>query len=198
MIIMDNIKEYINLKITTETVLLFDMDGTLVDTDFANFLSYENAIKSVIILDNELLFNPNERFNRTTLKTIAPNLSEIEYEKIIQQKQDNYKKYLAQTKLNKSVSDILLQYYRTNKTVLVTNCRKDRALMTLNYHNLTDKFSNIFFRQIEDNQSRINKYKNAISSLSLSAQAVVVFENEKREIEDAILAEIPINNILSI
>ncbi len=198
MIIMDNIKEYINLKITTETVLLFDMDGTLVDTDFANFLSYENAIKSVIILDNELLFNPNERFNRTTLKTIAPNLSEIEYEKIIQQKQNNYKKYLAQTKLNKSVSDILLQYYRTNKTVLVTNCRKDRALMTLNYHNLTDKFSNIFFRQIEDNQSRINKYKNAISSLSLSAQAVVVFENEKREIEDAILAEIPINNILSI
>jgi beta-phosphoglucomutase-like phosphatase (HAD superfamily) len=195
---MDNIKEYINLKITTETVLLFDMDGTLVDTDFANFLSYENAIKSVIILDNELLFNPNERFNRTTLKTIAPNLSEIEYEKIIQQKQNNYKKYLAQTKLNKSVSDILLQYYRTNKTVLVTNCRKDRALMTLNYHNLTDKFSNIFFRQIEDNQSRINKYKNAISSLSLSAQAVVVFENEKREIEDAILAEIPINNILSI
>jgi len=195
---MDNIKEDINLIITTETGLLFDMDGTLVDTDFANFLSYENAIKSVIILDNELLFNPNERFNRTTLKTIAPNLSEIEYEKIIQQKEDNYKKYLAQTKLNKSVSDILLQYYRTNKTVLVTNCRKDRALMTLNYHNLTDKFSNIFFRQIEDNQSRINKYKNAISSLSLSAQTVVVFENEKREIEDAILAGIPINNILSI
>lgn len=70
--------------------------------------------------------------------------------------------------------------------------------MTLNYYNLTDKFSNLIFRQISDNESRMNKYKFALSSLNLSAQTVVVFENEKQEIEDAKLAGISMNNILSL
>lgn len=191
-------KQIINIKIDKDTVLLFDMDGTLVDTDFANFSSYKKAIKSVIGLDKEIQYNPNERFNRTTLKTVLPNLTETDYEKIIQQKDENYKEHLSQTKLKKPVANILLQYFQTNKTVLVTNCREDRSLMTLNYYNLTDKFSNLFFRQISDNESRMNKYKNAITSLSLSAQTVVVFENENQEIEDAKLAGISIYNILSI
>ncbi len=190
--------ENIKLKIVEDTVLFFDMDGTLVDTDFANFLSYKNSIQSVVALDKEIQFEPTERFNRTSLKTVAPNLTEIEYRKIIQQKEINYKEHLSHTKLRKSVVDILMQYYKTNKTVLVTNCREDRALMILNYYNLIDKFSNLFFRQTPKNGNRINKYKNAISCLNLSAQTVIVFENEKQEIEDAILAGISINNILSL
>ena len=188
------------LNINENDILFFDMDGTLVDTDFANFLSYKKAIQSFIQSENEneIEFNPNDRFNRASLKIVVPNLTETEYEKIIQKKEELYKEHLSKTKLNKSVVDILLKHHKTNKTVLVTNCREDRALMTLNYHNLTDKFSNIFFRKISENGKRINKYKNAISSLSLSAQTVIVFENEKSEIEDAILAGISINKILSL
>ena len=188
------------LNINENDILFFDMDGTLVDTDFANFLSYKKAIQSFIQSENEneIEFNPNDRFNRASLKIAVPNLTETEYEKIIQKKEELYKEHLSKTKLNKSVVDILLKHHKTNKTVLVTNCREDRALMTLNYHNLTDKFSNIFFRKISENGKRINKYKNAISSLSLSAQTVIVFENEKSEIEDAILAGISINKILNL
>jgi len=186
------------LNIKENDILFFDMDGTLVDTDFANFLSYKKAIQSFIQTENEIEFNPNERFNCASLKIAVPNLTETEYEKIIKKKEENYKEHLSDTKLNKSVVEILLKYCKTNKTVLVTNCRKDRALMTLNYHKLTDKFSNIFFRNTTDNGNRINKYKNAISSLSLSAQTVIVFENERPEIEDAILAGISINKILSL
>ena len=186
------------LNIKENDILFFDMDGTLVDTDFANFLSYKKVIQSFIQTENEIEFNPRERFNRASLKIAVPNLTEADYEKIIQKKEENFKEHLSETKLNKSVVDILLKYYKTNKTVLVTNCREDRAMMTLNYHKLTDKFSNIFFRNISDNGQRINKYKSAINSLSLSAQTVIVFENERPEIEDAILAGISINNILSL
>jgi phosphoglycolate phosphatase-like HAD superfamily hydrolase len=185
------------LNIKENNILFFDMDGTLVDTDFANFLSYKKAIQSFIPTENVIEFNQNERFNRASLKIIVPNLTEEDYEKIIQKKEGNYKEHLSETKLNKSVVDILLKYYKTNKTVLVTNCGEDRAMMTLNYHKLTDKFSNIFFRNISDNGERINKYKNAINSLSLSAQTVIVFENERPEIEDAIHAGISIDNIIS-
>lgn len=106
---IDKSKQLITTSINKDTVLLFDMDGTLVDTDFANFLSYQKAIELVIGLDKEIQYNPNERFNRTTLKTALSNLTKTEYEKIIQQKDKNYKEHLSQTKLNKPVADILLQ-----------------------------------------------------------------------------------------
>lgn len=188
----------INLNINSDTVLFFDMDGTLIDTDFANFLSYQEAIKSVMQGETEIQYVPNERFNRTTLNRVVPNLADERLVEIIKQKEINYNKYLSQTKLNKAVSDILIQYSKTNKTVLVTNCREDRAVLTLEYHKLIDKFNHFFFKEIDDKANRVNKYKNALNKLSLSAQIVVAFENEKVEIEDAKLAGIPIDNIISL
>ncbi len=140
------------MKITKDNILLFDMDGTLVDTNLANFLSYKTALDSFYKLKKKIKYNPNQRFNRKTLKTIVPNLSENKYQQIIQLKEKNYKKYLHKTKLNKKTTNILIKFYKTNRTVLVTNSRKDRALMTLNYHNLTDKFDDLIFRQNLDNK----------------------------------------------
>lgn len=195
---MENKQLDINSKINKDTVLLFDMDGTLVDTDYANFLSYKNAIKNVIKRENDIQFNPNERFNRTTLKSIFPNLTEPECEEIIKQKEEYYNSQLDETKIIKPIVDILMQYCDSNTTVLVTNCRKERAIKTLKYHNLFDKFKHLFYKQNLTNKTRINKYQNAISSLSLSAQSVIVFENEKIEILDAINAGILTNNILNL
>jgi beta-phosphoglucomutase len=195
---MNERTKFENIKISSDSVLLFDMDGTLVDTDFANFLSYKNAIQSVINQDMEIVFNPKERLNRTTLRNVIPNLAQSVYEEIIKEKEKNYYEHLSQTKINQPVVDILLKYYKTNKTVLVTNCREDRALITLNHHKLTDKFYKLLFRQISQNGNPINKYKNAISSLNLSKQRVIVIENEIQEIEFALIAGIPINNILNI
>ena len=37
----------IDLRIKADSILFFDLDGTLVDTDYANFLSYKKAIEFV-------------------------------------------------------------------------------------------------------------------------------------------------------
>jgi len=68
-----------DINITVDTVLFFDMDGTLVDTNLANFFSYRKAIQSVTKSDYNLSYNPDNRFNRNSLKTTVPNLSETEY-----------------------------------------------------------------------------------------------------------------------
>ena len=52
---MENLKD-INLKINSDTILFFDMDGTLIDTNFANFLSYQEAIQSVIQCKTEFKY----------------------------------------------------------------------------------------------------------------------------------------------
>lgn len=188
----------IDTEIKVDTVLFFDMDGTLVDTNLANFLSYKKAVHSVTKSDFSLIYNPDKRFNRSNLKKTVPNLSEIEYERIIQEKEKFHTDFLPETKLNKVITDILFKYSKTNKTVLVTNCRKDRALTTLSHFGLTERFNNIFYRQFSDSDKKINKYQNAISYMGISAKSILVFENEKQEIEDAIIAGIPANKILSL
>lgn len=186
----------IEVKIKADTVLFFDMDGTLIDTNLANFLSYKKAINSVTKSDNDLTFNPDKRFNRSNLKIAIPNLTETEYERIIQEKEKYYDEFLHETKIIEEVADILFKYSKSHKTVLVTNCRQERAMKTLNHFGLADKFSDIFYRQFADNEEKINKFQNAISKLGVPPNSVIVFENEISEINDAKIAGIPNDNIL--
>jgi beta-phosphoglucomutase len=188
----------LNQKITTDSILFFDLDGTLVNTDFANYLAYKQAIQSITQLNPEILYDPNQRFNRSVLKSTMLNLNDVDYERIIQEKERFYKNYLSETTLNEVIVNELFKYSKTNKTILVTNCREDRALMTLNYYGLADKFNNIFCRNAIDGENRINKYEKAILYLNILPKSVIVFENEKREIDDAMRAGIPNENILNL
>jgi beta-phosphoglucomutase len=184
-------KENINNKITSDIILFFDMDGTLIDTNYANFLSYKRAILSVTNSNYDLVYNPDIRLNRSHLKNAVSNLSENEYKKIIQEKEKYYNDFLHETKLKTEVTDILTKYSKTNMTVLVTNCRKDRAMATLKYFKLEDKFDAIFCREFPENGKKNNKFQNAISKLGVQPNFVIAFENEEVEIKDAQIAGIP-------
>jgi len=172
-------------KITADSILFFDMDGTLVDTDYSNFLSYKKAIELVKRTNFHIDYNPTQRLNRSLLKSIIPNLTEKELVMIISEKEKCYNDFLSETQLNNEIAEILDRYRKTNNTVLVTNCREDRALATLNYHRLIDKFNNSFFRQFGKDNRKINKFQNAISCLGISPKLVIAFENEEKEIANA-------------
>src|SRR5690606_18952569 len=174
------------------------MDGTLIDTNFANFLSYKKAIQQVTKSEIDLAYNPDERFNREVLKATIPNLKEIDYNRLILDKEKFYNDFLSETKLNKKIYDILFRYSETNRTILVTNCREKRANATLDYYRIRDKFEDIIYRQLSKADNRINKFSHAISQLAISPQSIILFENENREIEDAIKAGIVKHNIFKI
>ena len=193
---MEDNKQDISKIITQDKVLFFDMDGTLVDTDYANYLSFKMAIQSVINPIQFLPFNPNERFNRTILQREFPNLKDNDYKEIIRLKERFYSENIGQTKLLPYANEILDSFFELNTTVLVTNCREDRAIMTLNQHGLTDKFKHKIFRKSIDKDRHINKFENALKMLELEPQMIIAFENEQFEIEEAIKAGIPIENII--
>ena len=182
-------------KINSNSILFFDLDGTLIETDYANYLSYKDAIKK--IKDIEITFNQNKRFDRSCLFQAIPNLSNLDAELIIKLKEENYPENLSFTKLNSIPFEILKKYCKTNTTVLVTNCRKERAKITLEHHNVLDCFAHVFYGTFRD-EKKINKFQTTIENLNISPKSVIVFENDENEIIDAISVGIPKENTISL
>lgn len=182
------------IKITSDTVFFFDLDGTLIDTNLANFLAYKKAINSVISSEKDLIYNAQQRFNRSVLKATFPNLTDKHIETIIKLKESYYEGFLDKASLKIELATILFKYSKTNQTFLVTNCRKDRAFKTISYFGLEDKFTNIFCRENDDNGKTINKFQNALSLLRIPPNTVIAFENEADEISYAKKAGIQIIN----
>ena len=172
------------------------MDDTLINTNFANFLAYQKAVFTVTQSKLAVSYNPKQTFNRETLKKVAPHLSQQIYDTVIQEKERLYHELLVETQINHHIANMLFKYCKTNKTILVTNCRRNRALLTLEFWGLTHKFSSIFFR--DDCDSKNNKYQNAINCLKIAPQLVIVFENDQHAIQDALEAGILITNINSL
>jgi FMN phosphatase YigB (HAD superfamily) len=173
------------IKITTDKILFFDMDGTLIDTNLANFTAYKKAIELVLQTDSNLTYNPGQRFNRSVLKSTFPNLCEKQLGRIIQVKESSYNEFLNITTLINENVEILLKYNKRNQSYLVTNCFEDRVLITLNHFGLLDMFTYIFYRQYDENCRKVNKFQNALSILGVPPSSIIAFENEEEQIENA-------------
>lgn len=192
---MDMGEEIIN-KVINKNLLIFDLDGTLVNTDEVNLLAYKFAIQKIANLDLALLHENEERFTREKLYSIIPNLQSQEYEKIIEMKNSVYENYLHKSKVNNFVLKIIDKFSKTNKIILATNSHKDRANMVLRYHSLINLFDNIFYK--EDYKKQINKFEHVFSYLNIyDPSLALIFEDDVNEVLKAKLLGIPDKNIAS-
>jgi len=124
---MKEIEEIQNI-IKNDTIFLCDLDGTLIDTDETNFLSYQEAVKKVKNIDLKLLYKSNKRFTQEQLYQLIPSLTEYEFSKIVKIKKAVYVKYLDKTKVNIKTFEAIEQFSNTHKLILVTNSSKNRAI----------------------------------------------------------------------
>jgi beta-phosphoglucomutase-like phosphatase (HAD superfamily) len=188
--------EILNNMLTNKNTLIFDLDGTIVNTDKANFLAYKEAIREIKNIDLSLRYSKNERLTRNKLKEVLPSLNNQEYKEIIEIKNTVYVKYLQETSINNSVLEIINNFSKTNRVILSTNSYKERADLILEYYNLTDAFDDKFYKN--DHNKENNKFKYVIDYLKVDPSLAIVFENENSEIRQAKLAGIPSKNIIKL
>lgn len=181
-------------RIQNADALLFDLDGTLISTDYANFLSYKKALEHVKNSSVNIAYDSTKRLNRTEIKNLFPDLSTGEFDLIIELKENLYHMYLDNTKLNSAVARNL-DNLSQDVIVLVSHSRRARATMLLQYHNIIDKFTH---RYCWEDIKCTNKFQYALSELNINPNYVIAFENDEAEIAEAISAGIPATNIIQV
>lgn len=106
------------------------------------------------------------------------------------EKERLYRDYLSETTIVRDNADLLLKYAPTHEIVLVTYCRLSRALDTLSYYGLTDKFATLLCREAIPDGQATDKYSNAIRLLDIPPHHIIAFEDEASEIDSALKAGI--------
>lgn len=182
-------------NISDSHLLVFDLDGTVVNTDMVNYLAYKEAIQQIIGLDLLIAHSKNERFTRENLFSIIDNLTDLQYKKIIDMKNDLYQKYLPMSKVNACIISVIQKYINKNKIILATNSRKNRAETVLQYHRLESIFDYVFFKEDYDQKS---KFLHIVNYFGVSANLIFVFENDNNEIKKAIASGIPEKNVMKV
>ena len=174
--------------------VLFDMDGTLVETDFANFLAYQKAIKAVLKVEANIDFDPLRRFNAKLLQEYFPNLTKNQTSSVVQLKKQFYSEFLSETLLIPKTCERLRECSQNKNTILVTNSQSERALQTLRFHGLDKFFSGAYCANHRSNVE--DKYQHVMRHLDARNQQVVVFENEEVEVAHALAAGVLAQNIV--
>lgn len=182
------------LDIPLGVTIFCDMDGTLVDSDYANFLSYKRALidSNCGVLDVEF---KNERFNRESLKERVPSLTDAQLEIIIPLKEEYFMEFILETQLNAELATLVKECCDENRVILVTGCRGKRALEVLKYHRMLNYFSRLICWEDTHQSGLSNKYESAIKLMGVRPDSVFIFEDDDICIEEAISAGVHRKNI---
>lgn len=175
-------------------VIVFDLDGTLIDSDNANLLSYEAAIMNVMSRKVQINLVPGIRMTRQILPEIIPGIGIKQINEIVAQKELMYPQYLSRTIVNAPLIDII-EKSKNKKIILATNSRRSRADMLLDYHGLAGKFLKKFY--MDANNSR-GKYTRIMPEIQKEGESIVVFENDAEEIDLAITYGIKLEEIINV
>lgn len=173
-------------------IFVFDLDNTLIMTDEANNMAYADAVQMIVGLRPQIAMST--RYTRNDLRTSYPQLSDDQFDKIVQAKQGLFGSYIDKTILNLNLTKILRTLSQNgNETILLTCCHRKRAIQLCKHYHIHQYFSHHYY--YEDCQN--DKYT-FLKNEGFDLQSVVLFENDLLSSEEAIGKGIDRENIIMV
>lgn len=187
-----NTKRCIMRNLSKYPTFVFDLDNTLVETNIANNLSCMEAIKEV--LNEDFCFDSKQRFTRDKLLAFFPGVSQTEYNDIIAIKKEKFNSHIAETTLNTNLVRILkVLSHHDCETILLTHCRRERAMSICSYYNIAKYFTALYFFEDE-----IRTKYDVLLRNGYNMESIILFENESDGKEEAIRNGIISENIIGV
>ena len=174
--------------------ILFDLDGTLADTDSIHFAVWQDIlVRYDLDIDRDFYQQRiSGRTNSKIIKDIIPQLTLEDAWKLATEKEETYRR-LANSLLPTPGLDKLIDLTeRTSiKRAVVTNAPEDNAIYTLKVLRLTDTFPMVIMaKDAPPGKPDPAPYQLALNRLRVKSNQAIAFEDSTAGIRSAVGAGI--------
>lgn len=176
------------------TAILFDWDGTIVNTDPIHYQIWYDILLEYNIKINENIYKSNitGRLNPDIIRDLLPHLSEKEIELFAEEKEARFREQASLLKPINGFSQLLTWSKQHHlKSALVTNAPKLNAYFMLEVLQLKEAFDIIILAEDEvAAKPDPIPYKVALERLSVNAQETIAIEDSPSGIRSSVSAGI--------
>lgn len=183
---MKNDKKYGEVRMNKK-LAIFDLDGTLFDTNLVNYYSYKMAIQSCG-LDIKFDYEDFKEWNGRSYKEFLPNfISDKELiEKIHNKKIELYELNLNKSKINEHLFTIIENIKNEYIIVLVTTASKKNTIQILKYFEKMQLFDLIITKEDTTKlKPDPEGFIKAMKYFNVEARNTLIFEDSPVGIEAA-------------
>ncbi|VXD23306.1 HAD-superfamily hydrolase subfamily IA variant 3 [Planktothrix serta PCC 8927] len=174
--------------------ILFDLDGTLANTDVLHYQTWANVLKQHKIDINPSFYKTHisGRTNSEIVQDLFPQFSEEEGIKLADLKESQFRELAINLEplagLNEFLSWIKKQSYKTG---LVTNAPRENTDFMLKTLNLSDYFDSVVLSdEIGIGKPDPAPYQYCLDQLNIVAEEAIAFEDSPSGIRSAVTAKI--------
>lgn len=186
--------DLLNLDLNEFDTLLFDLDGTLIDSKKSNFLAYKSAVAET---GRDLIESDFNRFwgqdASVFLPAIFNDLHQSEILLIKQLKPKYFKLYLNEILTNAELINVIEKVFHTHKIGLVTTAKLASVNLVLDNFNLTKYFSLLVTGDDQINpKPSPEPYLLALKKLNSKPSKTLVFEDSETGVSSALKANLKV------
>ncbi|MBK1989113.1 HAD-IA family hydrolase [Sphaerospermopsis aphanizomenoides BCCUSP55] len=183
------------------TAILFDLDGTIVNTDPIHYQAWREMLLSYSIEIDETFYKSriSGRLNPEIVKDILPQLSVAEGEKFADDKEALFRERASHLRPLEGFSELLAWTQKHQiKRALVTNAPRLNAEFMLEVLAIKDVFHTIVLADdCIAGKPDPEPYKVALQKLGITAEQAIALEDSPSGIRAAVAANIPTIGIAS-
>lgn len=175
--------------------ILFDLDGTLVNTDPTHYQAWQEILRDYGIEIDDAFYKKrlSGRLNPAIIQDLLPFLSQEEGQQVAEKKEARFRELAPQLKAMAGLSDMLAWTEECGlKRAVVTNAPRKNVHFMLSVLGLIDAFDSVILaEEAPAGKPDPAPYQLALHNLGITRELAIAFEDSPSGIRSSVGAGIP-------